>query len=256
MSDLPKIVIDFRNRINDERLALGLKHKPFAENELKINYQTYRNFMGFDKKRPAKQGPSLETIGELITQVGVKKVWQYLTGESPPTRQAEPPTLIVQTTNHFRPVENAIEQGRYIPVRLLADRAAAGPPSEINESDVEGWALIYADREWMPHSPENYTCIRVRGDSMFPVLADGDLVAIDHAMKPTNEANLSYLEGKMCAFRVDGGVTIKWFKYISKEQAVVGIPENRNELEHIVVLRKDDIYEGVIGMVRWWWSKR
>jgi len=64
------------------------------------------------------------------------------------------------------------------------------------------------------------------------------------------------LNGKMVAFRVDGGVTIKWFKFIEDKEIVVGIPENRNEVDHLVALRGDQINEGIVGCVRWWWSKR
>ena len=154
-------------------------------------------------------------------------------------------------------VKDAVQQGQYVPVRLLKDAAAAGPPAEINESDVEGWALIFADRAWMPHNPQDYTCVHVRGNSMYPVLADGDLAAIDHAEKPREEKDLINLNGKMVAFRVNGGVTIKWLKYIPDQMTVVGIPENKDELDHVVVLRKNDIYDGIVGLVRWWcWSER
>ena len=128
---------------------------------------------------------------------------------------------------------------------------AAGSPSEINESDVESWALIYASREWMPHDPEQYTCVYVRGKSMSPILEDGDIVAIDHA-----EKNPENLDGKMVAFRVNGGVTIKWCRYLAAKGQVVGVPENLSELDHVVTLTGEEIDNGIVGMVRWWWAKR
>ena len=54
--------------------------------------------------------------------------------------------------------------------------------------------------------------IHIRGESMSPILANGDIVAIDHAEAPRSLADLKRLDGKMVASRIHGGVTIKWLK--------------------------------------------
>jgi transcriptional regulator with XRE-family HTH domain len=173
-------------------------------------------------------------------------------GKDPAPRGYNPPSLQVETVKKYsRRVTNAIEQGLYVPVRLLKDSVAAGEPAAVDENHVEGWALIYADRQWMPNDPESYTCVKVKGRSMYPVLDNGDIVAIDHA-----ERDPKYLDGKMVAFRVNGGVTIKWLKYKPKEKTVVGVPENHEELDHVVILVGPEIDEGIVGLVRWWWAKR
>ena len=130
-------------------------------------------------------------------------------------------------------------------------RWAAGAPAEVNDNDQEGWALIYASRDWMPNDPESYTCIHVRGKSMYPILSDGDIVAIDHAERDPRK-----LDGKMTAFRVNGGVTIKWLKFLPEKKTVIGIPENKDEIDHAVSLYGEEINDGIIGLVRWWWAKR
>ena len=89
--------------------------------------------------------------------------------------------------NQFSVANDAVYYRQHIPFRMLKSTAAAGPPAEINESDVEVWALIFADCAWMPNKPQDYTCVHVRCDSMYPVLADGDLVAIDHAERSKEE---------------------------------------------------------------------
>ncbi|MEW5722444.1 MAG: S24 family peptidase [Thermodesulfobacteriota bacterium] len=43
---------------------------------------------------------------------------------------------------------------------------------------------------------------------MWPILNDGDIVAIDHA-----ERDPTHLDGKTAAFRLNGGVTIKWCRF-------------------------------------------
>lgn len=169
----------------------------------------------------------------------------------------EPPSLEVKVSNHFKGhVKDAIANGTYVPVRLLKDAVAGGAPSEIREDDVEGWVLIYADREWMPNAPDHYTCAHIRGGSMFPVLSDGDIVAIDHAAKPNDLKDLERLNGEMCAFKVNGGVTVKWLKWIPEKEMVIGVPENKEEFDHMVVLKGEEINDGIIGKVAWWWAKR
>ena len=187
---------------------------------------------------------------------GVSGTWLLTGKDNAPQQIVEPPNLEVVATKHYRPVKDAVTSGHYIAVPLLEDSVAAGPPAEVDENHIEGWALIYADRQWMPNAPDKYTCVRIRGRSMYPILDDGDLVAIDHAERPTSLAELKRLNGKMVAFRVNGGVTIKWLKFMEDQDLVVGVPENKDELDHLVVLQREQINDGIIGLVRWWWSKR
>ena len=37
---------------------------------------------------------------------------------------------------------------------------------------------------------------------------------------------------------------------------MVGVPENKDEIDHLVILKGDEINEGIVGLVRWWWAKR
>lgn len=139
----------------------------------------------------------------------------------------------------------------YVAIPLLNDSIAAGTPSEIKEGDLEGWALIYRSLEWMPHDPVNYTCAHIYGYSMYPVLAPGDIVAIDHA-----ERDPQRLNNHMAVFREDGGVTVKWLRYIPERQLVIGEPENRDQRHATIYLQGEEIREGIVGKVAWWWAKR
>lgn len=174
-----------------------------------------------------------------------------LTGKQPRAKSAQPPTLNIQTVPRFKRFAHEASLDQYIPIRVVADAVAAGAPSEVRDDEISGWALIYASREWMSGDLENYTCAHVRGESMAPILADGDLVAINHGMTDPLP-----LDGKMVAFRVDGGVTIKWLKFLPEKQTVVGVPENKDELDHVVTLKGEEINGGIVGKVAWWWSKR
>jgi transcriptional regulator with XRE-family HTH domain len=139
----------------------------------------------------------------------------------------------------------------YLPIPLLKDSIAAGLPQEVDEDAVEGWVLIYASRDWMPHDAENYTCAHVDGDSMAPILQTGDIVAIDHSdREPAN------LHNKMVAFRTNGKVTVKWLRFLPDNKMIIGEPENQFMKDTTLYLRADEGYEQIVGRVAWWWAKR
>jgi phage repressor protein C with HTH and peptisase S24 domain len=184
-----------------------------------------------------------------ISETCNKSTDWLLTGEERFVQKA-PPNITFQSTGKLKAFHEDFAKDNYIPVRLLKDSAAAGQPSEINENDTDGYCVIFADKKWMPGNPENYTCVHIKGKSMFPVLDDGDIVAIDH-----NQKNPKKLDKKMVAFRKNGGVTIKWLK-LTDNGNVLGLPENRDEVDAIVNLEGNEIENGIIGRVAWFWAKR
>ena len=165
-----------------------------------------------------------------------------------------PPELVIEKVPQLKTYGkfDRLALRNYLPIPLLRQAIAAGTPSEINEfDDIQDWVLIYASRDWMPHDPENYTCAHVQGNSMAPILEDGDIVAIDHAdREPRN------LNNKMVAFRIDGGVTVKWLNYDPGSPIIIGHPENRFRKDSRLIIPIDDAYEHVVGRVAWWWAKR
>lgn len=193
--------------------------------------------------------PGGDVLYRISKAVNKSMEW-LLTGEEAPTSKETQPNLIIQETPKFKTYHRDFSLNNYVPVRLLKDAVAAGIPAEVREWDIDGWALIYADKKWMPNNPENYTCCYVRGSSMYPILNDGDIVAIDHVERDPRK-----LDKKMVVFRKDGGITIKWLK-ILKDGSVVGVPENKDDFDSVVSLRGDEIATGIIGKVAWWWAKR
>jgi phage repressor protein C with HTH and peptisase S24 domain len=178
-----------------------------------------------------------------------------LTGEepTPPAPASAPEIRVMSNRRELSPQDY---DDHYVAVPLLADAVAAGAPAAVREQDVVSWAIIYRDRTWMPHGPENYTCCRIRGNSMWPVLGEGDIVAVDHKARPMELSEIKRYDGKMMAFRVDGGVTIKWLKYMPEQMLVLGLPENKDALDYMVSLKEQEIDRGIIGKVAWWWAKR
>jgi phage repressor protein C with HTH and peptisase S24 domain len=164
--------------------------------------------------------------------------------------QNQAPSLSIQMTNKAKTLHKDFAYDSYIPVPLLHDKAAAGAPSSISEHDIDGWCMIYADKEWMQGDADNYTCVRIKGRSMSPVLEPGDIVAIDH-----NQRDPKKLQGQIVAFKKDGGITIKLLKIVDGE--VVGVPYNVAEkLDTLIKLKNEEAENGIIGRIAWWWSKR
>jgi len=127
-------------------------------------------------------------------------------------------------------------------VPLVAAAAAAGPPLLVPTEQIEGWLL--APKRWVRH--ENYSCIRVRGRSMLPVLSEGDIVAVNHERKDLRE-----LRGRVVAFEVpEEGVTLKYGDLVDniicmKAQNEVEWPARHFKAEEVKV----------IGVVEWAWRR-
>ncbi|MEW6359628.1 MAG: S24 family peptidase [Planctomycetota bacterium] len=127
----------------------------------------------------------------------------------------------------------------YAAIPLLADPAAAGAPTEIKDSDIEGQCIIYRSRL---RNPAETTCIWVRGDSMEPVLPDRSIVAVNHA-----RADAAALNNRIVAVFHDGGVTVKRLQ-VSADHILL-VPENR--LHSPLVFSPDS--DRIIGAVEWAW---
>lgn len=132
----------------------------------------------------------------------------------------------------------------FVRIPLLKDAAAAGARREISETDIEGYAVIPAD--WCPN-PAQLTCVRVRGDSMAPILHDGAIVALDHSQRDPQ-----LLHQKMVAARYEDGVTIKWLER-HPDGSLRLVPENKS---HPTLLLPRTSENPIIARVAWWWNRQ
>jgi SOS-response transcriptional repressor LexA len=131
----------------------------------------------------------------------------------------------------------------YVPVPLLRDPAAAGAPRAITEADIEGYALVHFG--WCP-DPSNFVCLRVRGDSMAPILHDGAIVGVDQTQRDP-----ALLHQQLVAALVEGGVTIKWLER-QPDGGLLLVPENKN-FPTIVLPRTPE--NPILGMVAWYLNR-
>lgn len=236
---------NFPARLQEEidRQAGGVVRR-FAR-EINVNQQAVHNWLAGERL------PGAKALAAMWDTYRIDPLW-LLTGErrghGPVTLRIAPPAVppgARRQTGAFLAEE--IGRDRFVSVPLLADRIAAGRPREVSPADIEDFAIIYAD--WLPH-PDEVTCVRVAGDSMSPILTDGAIVAIDHRQRDPRALN-----GKMVAFRQDGGASVKWCRYVSPD-LVMGLPENKETMESggLLVFKNEDVNDCLVGRVVWWWG--
>ena len=99
--------------------------------------------------------------------------------------------------------------------------------------------------------PPSVIIFRMTGQSMFPILSDGDMVAADQ-LEPITLNTLRNMDGRLVAFRQDGETTVRWCR--CTDDVMLSVPENPADRLDIQTIPLPDAPKHVIGPVRWWWS--
>ncbi len=188
-----------------------------------------------DRRRPSLE--MLERIGRLFD---VDIDW-LLTGR--PGRQfdaSDLPQPVVKFSSRMEKDPGAINTEDYRAVPLLSDPVAAGAPL-ISSDLVEEWAWIHGTQVGRR---QGLVAIRIDGDSMTPLIRDGDIIAIDKDdVTPPG----------IFAVRADEGVTVKRVKVI--RGGLLLIPENRDYEQRFLELpRGRALSDVILGRAVWQWS--
>ena len=258
--DWPAKIKDLRRRhgLSQSQLAarLGIGKKILADWEQGAREPNSRRYIQFARLAPAELRPWF--VERALERLGADA--SLVLGALPPGRlaaraletsrtrspRAQRPLADIKLVNladwpaRLRALDDL---EHHVAIPLLTDAAAAGSPREISDADIEGYALAYYS--WCPQ-PENFTCVRVRGDSMTPVLHDGAIVAIDHSQRDP-----ALLNQRMVAARHEGGVTIKWLERLP-DGALRLAPENKSH-PAVTLPRTSD--NPILGLVSWWWNR-
>jgi len=153
------------------------------------------------------------------------------------------PTFVFQGGKHgerdVEAIEGARWRERFSAVPLMADHAAAGPPSEISDTDVESFAIVYSD--WVK-GPGPHTAVRIQGQSMEPRIPDGSICGLDHGPR-----DLKDLLGRIVAARIEDKITIKTLR--SAGNRCILLPDNP-AFDPIAL----DDEDAIIALVTWWWT--
>jgi SOS-response transcriptional repressor LexA len=131
-------------------------------------------------------------------------------------------------------------EGRYALVPLLKEAAAAGTGRIVTEKEIDSYLSF--PKEWLP--ARNVTALKVKGDSMSPIIEDGYIVLVD-----TSQRDPARLIGSMVAAREDGGITIKWLRKEGKFYQLV--PQHTSVRHPVRVLTADQDF-GIVGRVVKW----
>ncbi len=111
--------------------------------------------------------------------------------------------------------------------------------------EVPAQGLIAAPSDWAPN-PAFTSCLRVRGDSMAPVLCDGYIIVVD-----TSQTDSPKLVDKMVvAWHPEKGITVSWLKMVGGDEALVS-----QSAQYLPVVLRHDKGWRVIGKVIWWIGK-
>jgi len=130
-------------------------------------------------------------------------------------------------------------------VRLLHDAAAAGTPRMINEHEIERTMVL--PKFMFPDGFGEIIGIRVKGNSMEPMLLTGSIVFIDLSQRDPKR-----LVNAMVAARVDGGITIKFLRKMGKQYIL--IPFHVSPRYEVMPLSGVD-GDAIVGRVLGWFSE-
>jgi SOS-response transcriptional repressor LexA len=133
-----------------------------------------------------------------------------------------------------------------IPVLKIA-AASHGEKSDVgpllHEAPVE--SMIAAPRDWCPN-PMTTSCLRVRGNSMAPLIYDGYILAVDFTQNDPGK-----LEGKIViAWHKDSGLTVSRLRRYDHTEVLQ--PENRDYTS--ITLGAKHKWK-IVGQVLWWIGK-
>jgi len=112
-------------------------------------------------------------------------------------------------------------------------------------SDAPIESMMAAPKDWCPN-PAYTSCLRVRGNSMSPMIQDGNVVAVD-----SSQIDMNGLDGKIViAWHKDQGLTISRLRLY--DQTVVLVPEN-TDYTAVTITAKHPWK--IVATVLWWIGK-
>jgi SOS-response transcriptional repressor LexA len=163
-------------------------------------------------------------------------------------RQAQIPELRIVSAGTGPRKTGADETLQLVAIPLLKTVAASiGEKGDDHEilPDAPVESMIAAPKDWCPN-PLTTSCLRVRGNSMSPLIHDGYILAVDFSQ---NE--MRAMDGKIViAWRKDMGLSVSWLKRY--DHTVVLQPENASYGS--ITLSAKQKWK-IVAKVLWWIGK-
>jgi SOS-response transcriptional repressor LexA/DNA-binding transcriptional regulator YiaG len=163
-------------------------------------------------------------------------------------RQAQMPDLKIVSAGSGAKKRIADDKLQLVAIPLLKTVAASlGEKGDdhalLHDAPIE--SMIAAPRDWCPN-PSTTSCLRVRGDSMVPLIHDGYILAVDFAQN-----NARQLNGKIViAWRKDMGLSVSRLK---RYDHTVVLQSENTSYESITLSAKQKWK--IVAKVLWWIGK-
>jgi len=164
------------------------------------------------------------------------------------SRLAQSRTVPLQIAHAGINAKSAKEKSEFVAVPLLPVIAAT--PGEKGDTDIDldqipPEKLLPASKEWCPH-PEATVCLRVKGNSMSPLILDDYIIAVD-----TSEVRHEKLVGTIVvAQHTKKGLLVSRLIRFDHTDALVS---DRREYDSVSVTV--DSHWRIVGQVLWWIGK-
>ena len=182
-------------------------------------------------------------VNWLLTGKGPKELSATAVRETGFLCQAEAAINIVTQDEYKKLLRDQRSAEALILMPLISEAVAVDDPLGIKEKDIESFVII--SQKWVKQG-HTYRCLRVRGNSMHPIISDGFIIAID-----LSENDPSKLESHIVATRYKDGVIIKYL--LLTERDYILTPHNLTEYRPFAIPRTAP--NPIIGKVAWWWGK-
>lgn len=187
--------------------------------------------------------PKADELLRIARALGVSTDY-LLTGQDPPARLSpdelpQPRVIFSNALDKAAATDAGVRTEDFRAVPLVEDAVAAGAARVVSDQ-IEGWAWVYGP---LLGKRKNLVAVRIKGNSMSPVLPDGSVAVVDRDDRRV-------VRGGLYVIRLDGGVTVK---YVSRDGAdLVLVPENREHHEQRVTVREGEA-DPIVGRVVWSW---
>jgi SOS-response transcriptional repressor LexA len=243
---------EWSETICELRRRMGLSQTAFGQ-------RLYSSAMAVSRWERGTQEPTAESYIGLGNLAGAPLCWFFWgrAGLSNEDLMRVMPTLREQL-NHHVPIHNQIASAGGGPKKSKLPQLVAIPLVEVvaashgekgasssilHGSPVE--SMMAAPQEWCPN-PTSTICLRVRGNSMSPLISDGSILAVD-----TSQRDQAELDGKIIiTWHKTMGLNVSRLKRYGPAEVLQ--PENA-EYESFVLNGKQKWK--ILAKVLWWIGK-
>lgn len=221
----------FAETIQTRLDELGLKAGA-VEKSAGLKPDTIRNVL----RAQSSNGPFLSTAQEVCDALGLQ--------------------LYVGPPRETAPIEHGLIDGAdYAAIPRLDVTAAAGAGAANTVEDVI--STLAFRRDWLSGrgiAASNAVLIRVMGDSMMPLIFDGDTVMVDTsrdvpAIRPRDAQGIR--RSDIYALEQDGDTRIKWVERPDKDTLIL-YSENTVNFAPEILVGANAAAARIIGKVVWW----